>query len=225
MTTLDKVQRHRVRVGITATGALIVFATFVVKDNWRDDAKGLEDAIDNAENSFVIRNENARNFAELRLFEKRFREFRHNPTLPADSFSSGGDLGLPEYAPERVDDDEVALDNVGRLLRKVSEVTATDDKWRRLALTSRDIASFRDGFALYSRPSSEAVNEGDLISTFDRISAQTSSLTKDALRAAEDKRDSNEKLLRRLNAASYCLYLIGMAVAVIGAMIGVDTEP
>jgi hypothetical protein len=80
MTNSEKGKERRMRVVVAAIGAAIVFATFVVKDNWRDDAKGLEDAINNAENAFVIRTENFRNFAELRSFEKQFQEFRHNPT-------------------------------------------------------------------------------------------------------------------------------------------------
>jgi hypothetical protein len=130
-------------------------------------------------------------------------------------------LGLPEYAPEAVENADVTIDNIDRLLRKLP---GESEEMRRLKVIRQDVAHFREQWALYKRPYPKVDNESDLMDTFDRISLQTTPLSRDALRAADKKLAANEITLHRLNWISYCLYLIGAVVAVLGALIGVDIE-
>ncbi len=61
--TLKSLKRHHRTISVI--GAFIVFGTFLAKDIKRDHLKDLGDAIDSAENAYVVRLDNRRTLSEI----------------------------------------------------------------------------------------------------------------------------------------------------------------
>lgn len=97
---------------ITFLGAVIVFATFVVKDGFRENLKNLTDSIDSAESVFLIRSD----LEDIKLHTGRSVAPR------------GDNPGMFDYAVQDIehsrktfDDIAYQLDNIARLIKKLPD--------------------------------------------------------------------------------------------------------
>lgn len=127
--------RKNARILLGFMGACMVFFTFVVKDDRRDDMKSLADAIDGAENIFIIRTENAKLDDEQRRVAQELNQFRrdfqnHPYRDSGSSFGEGSGGGWSSWGftetqfkanREKEQNIEVAFDNIARLLRKLPQ--------------------------------------------------------------------------------------------------------
>ena len=135
--------RKHLKKLLSIFGATVILSTFVAKDAGKDKLKELVDSIDTAENAYIMRGENRRNFSEIKRFEAEFEEFRENPTKPKVAMSGGfggGSSGsysladpgeidwetLVSTSTDRADNDEL-LDNISRLEKKLDDSSGSHD--------------------------------------------------------------------------------------------------
>jgi hypothetical protein len=218
-----KETKHRLRRffrrhnrSLTFVGALIVFATFVVKEGFRDHLKDLVNQIDNATSVFAIRQDTERTGLVLKTIEDeiavgnteaRSKRALHSTT---DTGTVYRDLvRFREESPLLAS----SLSNVGDLMEKSGKVGYEGELWDLTALRSEiEIASLN----LDATPS----QMNDLILRFERLQLRASALEAQALASAYLAKDRNERLYSISNLVSYGLYVLGWGLGLCGRLSG-----
>ncbi len=223
-------------------GATVILGTFLVKDVKRDNLKELVDSIVAAENTYLIRTEDRRNYDEFKRFEKEFAEFRKHPTTPVirsgggsgdESFNLVGDGEIDWEAFNTANEEQTAnnelLDNVIRLSDKLpdgagkKELEANDKENDKFAVEMRDIQA--RGWKL--QPSAkEHVQEinglnkqiGDHILQISAISEATNKLSFTILQNAGIERKKDEWWFEIWTWIFYGLYVIGWVIGIGGIL-------
>ncbi len=145
--------RKHGRFLLRAFAALIVFVSFIVKDERRDDLKSLVDSIDAAENAFIMRTQNAALRDQMRTSNRQlgqlaaeFNDFRKHPHAISDSgVGSGGGWGFSQKQFEadlnEAADARLALDNIVRLVERIPH---SDSLSGQLQLVRTSISDFQN---------------------------------------------------------------------------------
>ncbi len=239
----DPKNRRRV---ISVVGATVILGTFLVKDVKRDNLKDLVGSIDAAENTYLVRKENRRNYDEVKRFEREFAEFREHPTTPRTSSQFGGGSSSSSYSyaadgevdwesfnatdAEQTANNEL-LDNVVRLGEKVSRGPGKKDIEDNYAKNQMFSAEMRDIWVLgwdLQRSGKEHVKEikdlnrriYDQAHKIDEISDATDKLNLTILQTAENERKKDEFWFFVWTWIFYGLYLVGWTIGVAGVLMG-----
>ncbi len=227
-------RRHK--RALTIVGALIVFATFVVKDGIRDDLKDRLDTINQAETTFNIRQDTNREI-ESRITNE-WREMGEaidrnaKLTGPAwDSFqrqqsdfldqtddalnSSYGNLFQFELAAQLFDAPALPDLSAEHKLRKKFQDNyqmmiagqATDDDYFKPSPTDEhDLQVFKN----YENDADFNLTKNDLVGTH-------------LIELVEKRREQYAQYLSILNFVSYVLYVVGWALSLLGGLFRVTS--
>jgi hypothetical protein len=208
-------------------GALIVFLTFVVKEELRDHLKGVVDSVEGAKNSFVLR-------AYLVEIEKESMP-KLEEIKPIQDGRTLQDALYMETHLATYDDN--AVDNLNALLDVVSHTKDDDDRrieeiretladmknllhsaWH----TSLNMPSHNDNLQ-YGVALSQARSQTIHASGQHAIAAgKIALLTKEALDEADTKKQSATRRYLVCTWFSYALYTVGWSLGLIGRVVGTD---
>jgi hypothetical protein len=215
--------KHRVRRffrahnrSLTFIGAMIVFATFVVKEGFRDHLKDLVDQTDNATSVFAIRQDTERTGLVLKTIEDeiangnaaRSSERTSRATNDADTIHR--DLvRFREEEPMLAS----SLDNVDALMDKSGNVGYGVDLFDLIKLKAEiEIASLN----LNATPA----QLNDLILQFETLQIRVSAIETQALVSANLAKYKNERLYSICAWVSYGLYAFGWGLGLCGRLSG-----
>ncbi len=220
--------------------ALVVVATFAVKDDYREHVRSLGDSIDSAENTFIIRSENERIYDLISHVRHRVDIF-HRLEDEGGGASARWDWDPNSREEQAAYDEEqnvvVTLDNIERLAKKLP---GPENNERRIRAIRGDMGQFEadwnefehlrqsySGMRIGSSPDTNVLDrlltEADrVIESTNLIAHEINALGRDVLRDAEVTRAKAERSYARWNLASYLVYAFGALVTLTGVLMGVE---
>lgn len=236
------IARHR--QFLTFLGALVVFGTFIVKDALREQLKDSVDAVQNAENAFLMRMDLSRMANELVLLSNdltglRFGyQARLNATDKVKIRTASGGYASP--APPNMPDGRL-LETVGIMERSCGQLKESLDGSARLLESTpksiqsmlfpriqqvdlrmrnlmNDLADTRSHLIQGSHPDTPWKFAGPLT----QIESEVHDIEKMTLDYARDAQQANEGRYKIYTWMSYFLYAFGWGLGLIGRLLGVE---
>jgi hypothetical protein len=240
------ITRHRTLV--TFAGALIVFLTYIVNDNFRERYRNLADSIDSAENAYIVRTEFRTlntEFIELRDRTEGIMERmddRENHVKPGTHYKGAteDDLRTVGNTMEREDlnQEQLRFDTLSRLAEKLPKDTkeATDldflkqdlghafdqvNDWDQF-IVEQDLGHKEKAAALKTK-----VQEDDSImhkTGIERgmLPVNLDKLNQQILKRAHQERLTDERRSICLKKVSIALYCLGWTLGLVGKLFGAD---
>ena len=219
---------------LSFVGALIVFATFIVKEGIKEKLKEDLDAISNAETVYAIREDNTRISGSRITVE--WRQIKDNSLGPASDPSGQADRN--EQKADLLDETDDALNSSFSNLFILEKAAREFD--------ARDIPNLKDEHDMqdklkddydgmlaggmtddhYLEPSPKDEHDLDDFVKFEDNSEFN--LTRNDLigthiqELIEDKRERNERYYSIASILSYVFYVIGWTLGLCGRLFGVD---
>lgn len=227
---------------ITVFGALIVFATFVVKDAIRDKYKDWADSIDNAEVHYKIAADLMTLHKDLRKNLDATRELRNEVQGKHKNKDISFNVVELELEQRELSDAGAEIENISILVRKLAK---HDDEQKTIDHLRDDMGLVRDfikdkDVLNYEENTGEKLNPNDktdwnkrVALDFARIAAErvkdNGAFGADLLKELEEKtvarakqeRDRYKNLDESFTGWSYVLFAFGWGVGVLGKWAGI----
>ena len=216
-------------------GTGTILATFVVRQEWREQLKDLVSSVSTAEDMFVVQRQNAETADML-----------HEALVRIDQISLNveGRKSINSAQRERVttiftsvisynQETEVSLDNIRRLVERLPQ---QEDYKNRLAKLEKERAEISSAAAqtTISSPNDIPTEEVDEASekAVNMLAFRTSALEKkvqsftgEVLKEAEELKTKEETRYRYVTYGSRALYVFGIILGVIGKLLGKEVSP
>jgi hypothetical protein len=241
---LERAARLRKRFELNFLGAVIVFSTFVVKDAIKDRIKDTIDSVQQADNTFRIKNQGALIYKTTldetgyikEILTHMQERLPWNRAPATDRETESAYNNLVEELSQNGAELSVDLENSDHLRRLIEELPDDDLSLsgqlhtiqKRCELVT-ELHTTKQDWVLrsVSHTDRNAIAEATkvILSVKAEILAIQGSITQlghDALKRSNEVRHTEERKLRYFTWASYALYLIGWSVALFGRLLGVD---
>jgi hypothetical protein len=225
--------------------ALVVFAAFIIRDEFREQAKDLGSSIDSAETFFATRGDNAVVAEQLKNIEDGNDQLLLVVYL-TDAEDKRAWLGIVSSTRQKVlgiskylGSLDAALDNIRRLLAKLPTDSTQTDRASAISVKIADLRKKCDDFAKELEKSKfpAKVPSGNnkidqwvgldervssLESEYLSFSGQIQSLSAETLDRARKTRGIYERQYQRLTWVSIGLFSLGWVIALVGKLYGLD---
>lgn len=217
---------------IATLGALIVLATFIVKDAIRDHVKDTVDTLDSARSVYEIHADNQHVYDELRMIGFRVNLiWDTTPERAAYIRKSPQSADLSDQTRQSALEDEMKfqLDSATDLLNKMPHPDSAVLR-ERAALPGMLDRLKKDDEA-YGRAISNSRNDGDDLADAESDQGIDTEATGEAiddfaghvLESFERRKAAEDKLLTVATVCSYLLYALGSVLTIAGRVYGLDT--
>lgn len=217
---------------VSTTGALIVLATFVVKDAIRDHVKDTVDTLDSARSVYEIHADNQHVYDELRMIGFRVNLiWDTTPERAAYIRKSPQSADLSDQTRQSALEDEMKfqLNSATDLLNKMPHPDQAILQERKSMLGQLDQLSKDDAAYSYAvnNPHQEGVDLDDAeyqqgIDT-ETTGAAIADFAGHVLESFERRKAAEDKLLTIATVSSYVLYALGSILTIAGRVYGLDT--
>jgi hypothetical protein len=231
---------HRYRHVITVFGALLVFATYVVKDAIRDEIKDTVESLQAADYQFFATSENRAIFDLVKTIALVLKD---EATKKHKGSETVGEAAAPIVA--KVADDLMAAESLKMLIEKLPDDETglrqlNDDLQKRrnsmfdtLQQITPEIQK-RASTPIDDLPDEDAVSESDkrayeMGDQLEKLEDEGAALeldlakgAKQAVKRSREIRTSEEQRLRRYTHISYFLYGVGWSLALFGRLVGIE---
>jgi hypothetical protein len=224
---------------LSFVGALIVFATYIIKEGVREDLKDLISSIATAESTFKVRADNGSIQNQLKsLLGTGWVQPSHSKTSSIGTISREIDLYV-RNARNSSDDAMLYMDRTEELDRKLDSakgrlqgISELRSKLYPLIDERNEIANYviatrysaADGPPPRKTTATEAQQQLDKIAGVEtdteKLEDTSDSMAQIALQDAELQRKNGELLLQRWTWASYGLYTVGWGLGLTGKLYG-----
>ncbi len=227
---------------VSILGATIILGTFVVKEARKDKLKDLIDSVDAAENAYMIRIDDRKNYMALQQLSDVVKDFRAHPTKPVSMSEVGGgsssfeepteiDMGLFESMAEQELSNRELIDTVARLARKLPESRST---LRLDTIYGMDSSFWNDrqnaltrANGLRATPPKYVGQKGSVIDEMQRLLSMVGTVADDVetesrkiISDAEEERSADEARYKCWTTIFYFLYGLGWLISVLGIFMG-----
>jgi hypothetical protein len=241
-----KLARNGLKQVVSFVGATIILATFIAKDARKDELKELTDAVQSAENAYLIRDDEHNTYEALRDFERDYHsnwqadhERRRRDSADDDIHNS-----LLRAAVNSADETRKRLDQLARLNKslpnggKAELITANRKECADIVqLGTTLIAEIEAAKGNRStvpsltstKLSSDFINQANakirhLYDRADEADAATEKASSQLWHAAEDDLKGLEQRYEYWKYIYYSLFAIGWLVTIAGILIGEPDE-
>ena len=225
-----------------ALSAVIVVASFAIKDDYRDHVKSLADTIERAEDIFIL---SAQTQHISNLIKKDFRKV--DLLQPADKPQSAGWILLDKdgrwasTADEEVRDAKLALDIIERLARKIPgdqrrlneisrirlEIGEFDADWKQVRSMEPPPPVDLHGNMPKAYASLKELSYFEKATNIDikcsTIVHDTEKLGEETLSASKTAHEAQEHWYVWVDGISYLLTILAAALTVLGVIWGIET--
>jgi hypothetical protein len=220
-------------------GALVVIASFAIKDDRRDEVKSLADSIDRAEDTFILSGQNQRVY---NLIQHNWRSI--DVLQPSNTKKSSGWMMIDAQgrwittAHEEVQNASVTLDSILRLGARLPEKYRPINEGAQIQLEIKEFNAEWDAFRAMKPPgpllkdSFPHVYDDPKNSYFGKamsvdakcsvVLTKIQTLGVETLRTAKDAREEKEREYRSINLLSYVITFVGAGLTLVGVVLGID---
>jgi hypothetical protein len=224
---------------ITFLGAGLVLATFIWKENLRDDAKDRLASIENAEGVFLIRAENRSNSVEMQQLRSKLDsiggEVHLGPSwwMKRPSSKTESDWHMIELDLAEVEEDipfvRESVDNLSVMIERAGEqkeglAKQVKELQERIGRLEADEKSTQTSMQRQTRASLPGLRQrsGVLEDEGVEIWKEADTLDKEALRRTRSEKEEVKRELSRDTIITNVLFGLGWAIALIGRLFSID---
>jgi len=203
----DFTSRHRRLLPLV--GAIVIFATFIIKEGVRDHLKELAETVDSAQSIFLIRKDNIRTVHMLRSMQSLQRLSK-----PPISFIETLEQDLLNDEQDIFEHGDINYS----VIRKLPDNSKLYEENRRILKATEEINMDRGGDS--DRQYQERLKNAAAKSF--ALSDMASNLTTKVISAASERAESAKRWYDRFTWTSYVFYTIGWSLAFLGKAVGVE---